>query len=798
MRIASRDGHTVELPTAKDSVLTLPALLTSMRARSQLRDSEEQRVRPPYSAEVNGAGNAPVGELLLRSKLEAPNLPSRHVARPHLLDLLDTGREHALTLICAPPGYGKTALLTEWRERCAATRSFAWLSLDSEDSDPVRLWAHLMWALAETASEVDGPVPVRGKIDAGSLINGFLPLLLETLAGLPGECVIVLDDYQLVDNALCDESLGFFLQHRPANVRIAVASRTAPRLPLGRLRAHGDLLEIGPEELRFNRDDAGQFAETVLGRPLAEADLAELVERCEGWPAGIHLVSLQLKHGHDAHALIESLGGDNRYVVDYLQHDLVAGLSDEIRTFLRHTSILSRLSAALCDAVTGKDNSHRLLGEIEQANLFLVPLDDRRDWFRYQHLFGGVLRRELEDTEPDVIPALHARASQWLEQHGELEEAVAHAIAARDTRRASELIGTNFRTMISSGRIATAERWLEQLSWDEAVDDPQLAIVRVFVLSNVNAPTELVQRWLRVAEGGQAETPLANGMPSLEFGVATLRALFLLGDIARATEAGRCALANAGKGSEWRLEALLGHGQTLYLSGRATAARAVLEQALLEGRADASNIMTNVLAYLALIELDQGDVDRGEVLARRALAILREKGIGELASAGLAHLALGVALGAGGAFAEAEAEMEHGAKLREAAGPTIWHAHALVLLARARLVRGDLEGARETVDEARLEVESMIDVGVVSTLLADTERRLKAGIRRPVAPGEELSERERVILRLLAAGLTKPEIAQELYIAYNTVKTHTRTIYRKLDASTRDEAIARARDLSLL
>lgn len=736
-------------------------------------------------------------QLLLRSKIQAPRIPSRHVARPRLLELLDSGREQALTLVCAPPGYGKTALLAEWQHQ-ATDRSFAWLSLDAEDSDPARLWAHLIWAIGETSPELEGPLPMRVDIYPNNLVSGVLPLLLETLAGLPGERVIVLDDYQLVDSELCDASLEFFLEHLPPKVQLVVASRTAPRLPLGRLRAHGELLELNADELRLDGAEAGKLAAAVIGSPLPPDDLATLLGRCEGWPAGIHLASLLLNHSSDGHAVIESLAGDNRYIFDYLKHDLLAGLSAEMGTFLRRTSILSRLSAPLCDAVLSTTDSRRLLKEAEQANLFLVPLDDRREWFRYHHLFGDVLRRELEENEPEVVSGLHTKASKWFELRGDVEEAIAHAIAARDVPRASDLVTEHAREVVRSGRILTVKRWLDQLGWPEAKGDPQLAVTRAFVLSLLNAPPEVVEHWLAVADRGDHKGALSNSMPSLEFGIATIRGLFLLDDVARAADAARWAFGQVDKSNEWRLEALLAHGQALYLTGKASKARAVLEQALLEMRFDAPQTMANVLAYLALIELDQGDVDRGEAMARRSLAVLEERGLGELLPASTGHLALGVALGAGGAFAEAEAEIERGAKLRAGPGPTVWHAHALVLLARARLSRGDLDGVRESLDAARTEVDSLNDVGIVVSLLGDTERRLQTGVRRPVVAGEELSERERVILRLLAAGLTKPEIASELFIAYNTVKTHTRTIYRKLDASTREEAVARGRELNLI
>jgi LuxR family maltose regulon positive regulatory protein len=379
-----------------------------------------------------------------------------------------------------------------------------------------------------------------------------------------------------------------------------------------------------------------------------------------------------------------------------------------------------------------------------------------------------------------------------------VEESIAHAIAARDVGRASDLVSRHALAIIRSGRIVTLARWLDELSWDEALADPQLAVIRALTAGELNSSSDAVESWLSIAENGSHDGSLASTMPSLEFGASLVRARFLLGGLARATEAGRRASNAANDGTEWRLDALFAHGQALYLNGQASAARKILELALPEATDDAPQTTADILAHLALIELDRGDVDRGEALARRSVALLEAGGLAEIVSAGAGHLALGVALGAGGALAEAEAEIELGAKLREAPGPTVWHAHALVFLARARLARGDLEGARQTISAAELQVGGLPDVGIVSSLLDDTKRRLEAGIRRPVKAGEELSERELVILRLLAAGLTKPEIARELYIAYNTVKTHTRTIYRKLDASTREDAVRRARGLKLI
>jgi ATP/maltotriose-dependent transcriptional regulator MalT len=753
------------------------------------------------NAAVESTPGAEMPTLLLRSKLHAPQLPSRHVSRPRLVDLMRLGRERRLTLVCAPPGYGKTALLAE---RCAdgsESQSFAWVSLDRGDSDAVRLWSHVIAAVedADTESSQTPLLPVQLEIHPGNLMQCVLPLLLDALGQRARGVVLVLDDYHFVDDEVCDASLAFLVEHLPANTEVIVSSRSAPGLPLGRLRAHGDLLEIGAEELRLTAEESALAVEAVLGAPLSDRDLATLDERTEGWPAGVHLAALRLQRSSDPAALITSLSGSNRYVFEYLETDLLAEQSDGMRTFLRRTSILGRLSPELCDAVTETAESRRFLLEAERANLFLVPLDDRGEWSRYHRLFSDVLQRDLDHAEQELVPMLHRRASDWFELHGDVEAAVDHAISARDVPRASDLIARHARAFVRSGRILTVRRWIDALAWPKATADAQLAVVRALILALMRESTDVVERWLAVARSGAHEGPLANAMPSIEFGVALIRGLFLLGDVGRATASAELAAELVPPEVEWRLEALLARGQTLYLSGRTLEARGELEEALVEAAgADAPQSTANVFAYLALIELDRGELERGETLARRSLALMEERGLADQLAAGVAQLAVGVALGARGAFADAEAHVRRGAELRAQSGPSVWHAHALVLLARSLHALGGIESALHVLGEAKLEVDQLRDAGIVASLLEDTECRLRAGTRPLVPSGEELSERELVILRLLAAGLTKPEIANELYIAYNTVKTHTRTIYRKLGASRRGEAVEQARSLGLL
>jgi LuxR family maltose regulon positive regulatory protein len=751
-------------------------------------------------SERRAAGLTPadvsVRPLLLRPKIEPPRLSSRHVRRPRLLVPLLAGRDARLTLVCAPAGYGKTALLAEWLE--ATDCPIAWVSLDADDSDPVRLWSHLVWASGLAVPELGRPLPDSFEILPNNLLDAFVPLLLDWLVRLSVDLVIVLDDYQFVRDDLCDASLAFFIQNIPTNVYVVIASRVEPGLPLGRLRAHGELVEVGADDLSLTAEEAAEVVRPILGAALPPETIETLVERTEGWPAGVHLTALRAQTVKEPEELVASLSGDNRFIFDFLQSDLLEQLPYEMQRFLRRSSILSQLTAPLCDAVLGATDSARLLEEAERANLFLVPLDDRREWFRYHHLFSDVLRRELNYAEPELLATLHCRASQWFERERDVEESINHAIKARDLERSSELLTRHFRSFVDSGRILTLNRWLAELSWTEALAHPLLALNRGTIAGITGRATDEVEPWLHVAERGDHDGPLPDGQPSIQFGVASVRSLFLLGDIAAALEAARFAIERAPPGSPWRITSLLALGHTLYLSGKALEARQVIQQAMLEHSQDEKQATATLPGLLALVELDRGEIARGEQLARRSLAALKELGLGNVLSASLGHLALGVALGAQGAFSDAEQEIHLGVKLRESRGPTIWHVHALVLLARARHALGDAEGATDALDEARAEMEHLRDAGIVSALVDDTQRRLRTGVRQPAATGEALSERELVILRLLAAGLTKPEIATELYISYNTVKTHTRTIYRKLGTSAREETIEHARTLGLI
>ena len=385
-----------------------------------------------------------------------------------MLTLLEESSDHKATLISAPAGYGKTTLLAQWGQAEEADLSFAWVSLDEQDNDPVRLWRHIVEALRQAVPEEDfGADVLVGMSAAGQkLVEAPLPMLINELAELPHQVEVVLDDYQFVTEEDSHESVAFFIEHLPENVHLVISSRTYPPLPLGRLRARGELNEIRAEQLAFSEEEATRLLNEKMGLDIGTDDLSVLFERTEGWPAAIYLAYLSLQQREDKHAFIASFGGSNDYIVDLLVEDVLAGLSEEVRAFLLMTSVLRRMTGPLCDAVVGREGSGKLLRELARSNLFVVPLDEQGEWYRYHHLFSDLLLYELKSSRPELLPVLHGRASAWSEGAGFFDSAIRHAIAAKDYERAGMLIARHSFAYIFTGQMVTVERWLGSLPED--------------------------------------------------------------------------------------------------------------------------------------------------------------------------------------------------------------------------------------------------------------------------------------------------------------------------------------------
>jgi LuxR family transcriptional regulator, maltose regulon positive regulatory protein len=721
--------------------------------------------------------------------------------RPGLQRLLRLTSDCKLTLISAPAGYGKTTLLTQWREAEKVNLSFAWVSLDEQDNDPARLWRHIVEALRRVTpqgapGEDFGAGFLVGMNAASQRLSEItLPMLINELAEWPQQVVVVLDDYQSVveDDALA--SVAFFIEHLPNNVHFVLSSRSDPLLPLGRLRARGEITEIRTEQLGFSEEEAASLLNEKMGLDIDDDDLLLLMNRTEGWPAGLYLASLSLRHREDKHAFIESFGGSNRYVVDLLGEEVLAGLPEEVREFLLRTSVLRRMTGPLCDAVTGRGDSGMLLRELARSNLFVVPLDEQGEWYRYHHLFSDLLLYELRSSRPELMPVVHGCASVWLEGEGFFEPAIRHAIAAEDFERAGMLIARYWYGYFVVGQTATLERWLEKLPPELVHTDAALLLVRAWIAA-LHGRGEEREHFLTLAEGSSHEGRLPDGTASVESGVATIRAVFAYGGVQSIIQAAqRAAALDPDQTSPQATLVRLGLGHGSYLSGDLSGARRALEGALRLTRTDQPLLRIGVLFALVLVATDEGHLEEAESLARKACALVDKYGLQGLTPGYHAYITLGRVLAERGSLADAQVELEKGlsGQLHVPAISPWSTLIGLLALAPVRAARGDRAGGRQALAEARTILEPFADdAGIFLELLERQERQLRTNKERQGHLNEELTERELEVLRLLEGALATQQMADSLYVAPSTVRTHIKSIYRKLGVTSRKEAVQEA------
>ena len=448
---------------------------------------------------------------LLETKLYVPRSRRGLVPRPRLSERLDRGAASTLMLVSAPAGFGKTTLLTEWLAAGpagpAGQRLAAWLSLDRGDNDPASFWTYVIAALRTVASGVGESALALLQAPRPPPIETVLTALLNDLGALAGDIVLVLDDYHVIDARDVQDAMAFLLDHLPAQLHVVIAGRADPALPLARLRARGELAEIRAAELRFTPDEAAAYLNEMMGLQLTARDVAALEGRTEGWIAALQLAALSMQGRDDVAGFIAGFAGDDRYVVDYLAEEVLQRQPERVQAFLLQTSILGRLSGPLCDAVTGQDGGKAMLAALDRGNLFLVPLDDRRRWYRYHQLFADVLQARLLDEQPGQVPDLHRRASAWYQQNGEPSEAISHALAARDFDRAADLVELAIPAMRRTRQEATVRGWLELLPDEVVRVRPVLSVhfagelLARGELEGVEARLRDAERWLDGAAG---------------------------------------------------------------------------------------------------------------------------------------------------------------------------------------------------------------------------------------------------------------------------------------------------------
>ncbi len=737
--------------------------------------------------------------LVLTSKLHPPDRRRGAVVRQPLLDRLSEDPSARLVVISAPAGWGKTSLLRDWRLADKASRT-AWVSVDTGDNDPVRFWAHVIAGVG-TVSQGFGAAALQVLTAPGaSSTDAVLPMLVNELAGLPTPVTLVVDDYHLISSRDILQCVAFLVEHLPPTLRLVLSARADPELPLARLRARGEMTEIRADDLRFTEAETAALLNGTLGLALAPADILALQQRTEGWAAGLYLAGLSLRGRPEPSAFIRAFAGDDRQIVDYLLAEVLDGLPAEIRSFLLRTSVLDRLSGPLCDAVVSGGGSGRLLEEIERSNLFLVPLDRRHRWYRCHHLFAEMLRHELDRAEPGLAVLLHRRASAWHHAHGNVAEAIGHALSAGDLADALELIASGWHACFNEGLVETVESWLSRLPPEMVVHDARLCLVRAWLARNLGRLDE-VEPWVEAAEAGVPQGPLRESAASIESAACMLRAGYrqMIGDLAGAEAPSRRAVELEGSGTpRWRAGSLATLGANLCWQGRDGEAIAVLDKVAGVIEPPVNNLASVwAMGCLAVIRTRADDLEAAGRYARKATDLAAEHGLGQYWITATALIAMADVLDRQGQTAEAEAAALRGLELARRGRAQLETAWALICLARISF-HGNTHDAQARLCAAQEIIAACADPGILTELITRTETVLtqRAGTAGPPGGGlaEPLSQREREVLRWLNSQLSLREIAGELFVSYYTVKTHTRHIYRKLGVSTREQAVGRTRD----
>ena len=712
-----------------------------------------------------------------------------------MFDRLREGRGLRLSLVACPAGFGKSTLLAAWREREARDRPVAWVSVDEGDNDAVVLWSHVIEALGRVCPELDH-APLAASAASSPLLEVVLPRLVNELVE-QGEVVLVLDDFHRLSGAAARDSVAWLVDHLPASVQLVLSTRADPGLPLGALRARGQLLELRADDLRFTVGEADEFLNGRLGLGLTAEDVELLVARTEGWPAGIYLAALSLDGKPDKAGLVRAFGGASSHVVDFLSSEVLAAYEPDVQAFMLRTSVLERLCAPLCDAVLGEGGSAATLESLARSNLFLLPLDDRRRWYRFHHLFAQLLRVELERRDPAAVAGLHRHAFAWHSEFGTTDEAIHHALAAGAFDEAGQLIAGTWVNYVNAGRTSSVLDWLDRFPGAHVDGDARLLLVRAWVSALRGREADMRRAVDRArALGGLDTGPLPDGFASLESSVRVLGAAFAWGDVSAVLAEGARSAALEGPESPWRPVVSWSLGWGRYCRGELEEAeRWFRETAALAPAADQWVVGVGAIADLSLIAGARGRRAEQMRLAVEAIELAREHGLLDAPEDGEAHTAYGVALAAEGRREEALPELEQGVFLRRLWGQALDLIDGLVALAPAVASVGDRERAAELFAEAERLVAGCPDPGVLGERLAAARRSV--GMGRAVA-GAELSERELTVLRMLSSGLSEREIGGELYLSFNTVHTHVRSVYRKLGVSSRAEAVARGRELRLI
>ncbi len=651
---------------------------------------------------------------ILATKLYIPPPRLKTVLRPRLLERLTEGLQRKLTLISAPAGFGKTTLVSEWVAGCG--RPAAWLSLDEGENDLYRFLTYLIAALQTISKDVGSAVLGVLQSPQPPPTEAVLTALLNDIAALSDSFILVLDDYHVLDSHAVDGALAFLLEHLPPQMHLVIASREDPNLPLARLRARGQLTELRAADLRFTPAEAAEFLNHVMGLDLSAQDISALEARTEGWIAGLQLAALSMQGRSDLARFIQSFTGSHRFVLDYLVEEVLQRQPGRVRSFLLQTSILERLCGSLCNAITDDADSKAMLETLERGNLFVLPLDDQRQWYRYHHLFAEVLQSYLGEQAPDSVSKLHQRASLWFEQNDLPAEAIRHALAAQDFERAADLIERVWRAMDLNYQYDTWIVWAKALPEELIGARPVLSVGYAWALLGMGeldaseARLQDAEAWLKPGneqiEKSALKMVVADEVEfkSLSSSIAAARAYraLALGDIPGTMRYARQALAIVPDGETiHRTQAIALLGMAEYASGDLQAA----EQELLKFQAmmwQVNDIASaiGITFILANIKQVQGRLHEAVSAYRQSLQLAESRGAPSFLGASDVNRGLSELLCEQGDLDAATQYLLTAQRLGEEGATTGWPERLCVAQARVKEAQGDLVGALALFGEA--------------------------------------------------------------------------------------------------
>ena len=733
---------------------------------------------------------------LIEVKLATPSTRPGTVAKMDLLARLSSAGV-PLTSVVAPAGYGKTTFLAWWAE--VDPRPFAWVALDGrDDNDTIVLLRYIAAALhrveplpSTVLDALAGPGGSSRAMRTAQVGGAF--------AALTNPFVLVLDDLHSVDNQSCLDVLAELLQYFPRGSQMAVASRGEPSLPLARWRAQGRVHEIAVADLRLDEREAGVLLDAA-GVELDADEVAELVEWTEGWPAGLYLAALSMKAGASSSTTAGGFAGDDRYVSEYFRHELLSRLPADDVTFLKHTSLLDRMSGSLCDAVMQTTGSAETLETLARSNGFVVPLDRQGDWYRYHHLFAQLLRNELERSEPDAVRGLNARAMDWCIAHDLPEAALSYGHAAGKTETVAGLVEGLALPLYRDGRMTAVEAWVGWFTDDELIQYPALAVYAAWFRLLTGRPDE-VERWLALADGATSTIPISDGSSTIEPWAALLRAHMIQNGVDEALADANLALDQLPPESGWVTSALQIRGVLHVLLGAPDRATDDFEATIEKGHALGTlDDVFMAQAQLSLLACRRGAWGDAGERARAAQALLEEMGLGDYAVSAATYVAIARVAVHDARQDDARAAIARAHRLRPLLDHGMpWLSIQVGLdLTRVHLALGDAAAARTTFRETEQVLALRPNMGVLVEDARELKERLAATTGPAGAWAMSLTGAELRLLPFLATHLTIPEIATRLFISRNTVKTEAVSIYRKLSASSRSEAIERAVEVGLL